>query len=70
MSTQAKSVARMPLACELMNWDQLGPVRSRIGLIPAALRIFQTVEAAMLWPIRWSSPWMRRYSQVGFSVAN
>lgn len=69
MSTQATSVAMIALDCERMNPDQVGPVRSRVGLIPAALRIFQTVEAAMLCPSRWSSPWILRYPQFGFSWA-
>jgi len=70
VSTQAKSVAMMPVAWERMNCAHVGPVRSRVGLIPAALRIFQTVEAAMVCPSRRSSPWMRRYPQAGFSPAN
>ena len=63
VSTQAKSVAMIPAACELMNSIHVGPVRSRAGLIPAARRIFQTVDAA-------SSPWMRRYPQSEFSPAS
>ncbi|MFT5433354.1 MAG: hypothetical protein ACI9OJ_004060 [Myxococcota bacterium] len=31
VSIQAKSVARIPLACELMNWDHVGPVRCRVN---------------------------------------
>lgn len=31
---------------------------------------FQTVDAASLWASLASSPWMRRYPQWGFSVAN
>ena len=60
VSTQAKSVAMIALDCERMNCAQVGPVRSRVGSIPAARRIFQTVDAAMAWPTRSSSPWMRR----------
>lgn len=52
MSTQAKSVAMMALDCDRMNCAQVGPVRSRVGSMPAALRIFQIVEAAMVWPSR------------------
>jgi hypothetical protein len=69
VSTQAKSVAMIACDWDRMNWDQVGPVRSRVGLIPAARRIFQTVEAAMVCPSRRSSPWMRRYPQFGFSLA-
>ena len=48
LSTQAKSVARMAFDWERMNSDHDGPVRSRVGSIPAARRIFQTVDAASL----------------------
>jgi hypothetical protein len=34
------------------------PVRD--GSMPAALRIFHTVEAGAWWPRPTSSPWMRR----------
>ena len=37
--------------------------------MPAVRKMFQTVEAATRWPSPTSSPWMRRYSQVGFSFA-
>ena len=30
------------------------------GVVPAAFRIFQTVDAAIGWPSPTSSPWMRR----------
>ena len=46
MSAQAKSVAMIALDWERMNWDQVGPVRSRVGLNPAERRIFQIVDAA------------------------
>jgi hypothetical protein len=36
---------------------------------PASLRIRQTVDGAVLYPSPVSSPWMRRYPQVGFSRA-
>ena len=48
LSTQAKSVARMAFDWERMNSDHDGPVRSRVGSIPAVRRIFQTVDAASL----------------------
>ncbi len=48
VSTQAKSVARMAFDWERMNSDHDGPVRLRVGSIPAARRIFQIVEAAGL----------------------
>ena len=59
MSAHAKSVAMIALDCDLMNSDHVGPVRSRVGSIPAARRIFQKVDAASWWPSRASSPWMR-----------
>ena len=42
---------------------------SGCGSIPAFFRICQTVDAARRWPSPASSPWMRRYPQVGFSAA-
>ena len=48
MSTQAKSVAMIALDWERMNCAQVGPVRSGVGSMPAALRIFQVVDAAMV----------------------
>src|SRR3954470_11054240 len=34
--------------------------------MPAFLRVAHTVDAAMVMPSRASSPWRRRYPQVGF----
>jgi hypothetical protein len=59
VSAHAKLVAMIALDCDLMNSDHVGPVRSRVGSIPAARRIFQKVDAASWWPSRASSPWMR-----------
>lgn len=56
VSTYAKSVATIPFAWERMNLDHDGLVRSRVGLIPAARRIFQAVQAATRCPRRQSSP--------------
>ena len=70
VSTHAKSVAMIAAAWDRMNSIQVGPVRSRAGSIPADLRIFHTVDAAMVWPSRVSSPWIRRYPQFGFSPAS
>jgi len=56
VSTQAKSVAMIAFACDRRNTDHDGPVRLRVGSMPAVLRIFQTVDAASLWPRRPSSP--------------
>ena len=46
-ATQAKSVARMPLAWVRMNCAHVGPVRPAAGSIPADRRIVQTVDAAI-----------------------
>jgi hypothetical protein len=37
--------------------------------MPASWRIYHTVEAAMRWPSRTSSPCTRRWPEAGFSVA-
>ncbi len=60
VSTHAKSVAMIPAAWDLMNSIHVGPVRSRAGSMPAAPRIFHTVDAAIWWPSRVGSPWIRR----------
>lgn len=60
VSTQQKSVAITARAWVRMNCTQLGPVRFGVGSMPAARRIFHTLEGATLWPRRDSSPWMRR----------
>jgi hypothetical protein len=41
---EMKTQARMACACALRNCAQVGPARRGAGSIPAALRIFQTVE--------------------------
>jgi hypothetical protein len=48
VSTQAKSVATTAFACDRMNSDHVSPVRSRLGSIPAARRIFHTVDATIV----------------------
>jgi hypothetical protein len=48
---------------------QVGPDRRGAGSIPASCRICHTVEAAMRWPSRISSPCTRRCPQLGFSTA-
>jgi hypothetical protein len=42
------------------NCRQVGLARRGAGSSPASFRIFQTVEAATVWPRPISSPWMRR----------
>lgn len=58
-----------PCGSERMNSIQVGPVRSRVGSMPAAVRTLHTVDAATPWPRRATSPWIRRYSHVMFSLA-
>ena len=57
MSTQAKSVVMLSVAWERMISIHVDPVRPRVGLMPAARRIFHTVDAAIRCPSRVSSPW-------------
>jgi len=45
-------------------------VRRRAGLMPLALRISRTVDAATLTPSPASSPFILRYPQPGFSRAS
>lgn len=54
-----RSQARIAWACALRNCAQVGPARRGVGSIPAAFRIFQTVEAPIWWPRLASSPWIR-----------
>ena len=56
-------------AWDRRNCDQVTSERVGAGSIRALLRICQTVDAARRWPSPASSPWMRRYPQVGFSAA-
>ena len=56
-------------AWDRRNCDQVTLQRVGAGSIRALLRICQTVDAARRWPSPASSPWMRRYPQVGFSAA-
>jgi hypothetical protein len=51
-----KSHARIASAWERKNCDHVGPVRRRAGLMPLALRISHTVDAATLTPSPASSP--------------
>ena len=59
-STVKKSLARIAPAWERRNCDQAGQVRRRAGLMPLALRMSQTVDAATLTPRPASSPWILR----------
>jgi hypothetical protein len=47
-----------------------GPSRRGAGLIPASLRICQTVDGATVMPSPASSPWIRRYPHDSFSRAS
>jgi hypothetical protein len=48
------------VSCAARNCRQVGPERRGAESMPAFLKIFQTVEAAMWWLSPTSSPWMRR----------
>jgi hypothetical protein len=56
-----KSSARIPCAWDRRNSAQPGPSRRGAGLMPAFLRICQTVDGATVMPSPASSPWIRRY---------
>ena len=60
VSMWAKSTARIACAWVARNCRRSGADRRGAGSKPAALRIFQAVEAATRWPSPTSSPWMRR----------
>ena len=59
---------RLGLGGEELSPGRSGPARA--GSMPAAFKIFHTVDAAIRWPSPTSSPWMRRYPHLGFSRAN
>ena len=69
VSTCRKSTARIPSAWARRNCRQVGPERRGAGSMPAACRIFQTVDGAIVTPSFVSSPWMRRCPHSGFSFA-
>src|SRR5664279_2626141 len=70
VSTVKKSQARIVCACARQNCRHVGPVLRGAGSRPARCRMFHTVAAATRWPRPRSSPWMRRWPQVGFSRAS
>lgn len=69
VSTTRKSHAMIAWAWAVRNCRHVGPARRGAGSMPAAWRISQTVDAAIVYPSRASSPWMRLCPQVGFSRA-
>jgi hypothetical protein len=69
VSTTRKSQARIACAWAAKNCRQLGPARRGVGSLPVACRISHTVEAAIVYSSRASSPWIRLWPQVGFSRA-
>ena len=60
MSTWKKSTAAIVLAWADRNCFQLADARCGAGSMPAAWRISQMVEGAILWPRPVSSPQIRR----------
>src|SRR6266545_2421684 len=69
VSTVKKSVARMPQAWALRNSDQVGPSRRGAGPSPSARRILLMVVAPTRTPTLRSSPWIRTWPHIGFSMA-
>jgi len=67
-STVKKSTAMIPLACWLRNSRHVGPRRGA-GPRPCARRIVAMVVAETLIPRPRSSPWIRWYPHLGFSLA-
>jgi pimeloyl-ACP methyl ester carboxylesterase len=61
---------RRPHPWAVKNSCQVGPDRPGAGSTPAAFMISHTVDAPRVCPRPASSPWMRRYPQVGFSRAS
>jgi hypothetical protein len=59
-----------PLRLGLEELRQPGPSRRGARLIPALLRICQTVDGATVMPSPASSPWIRRYLHDSFSRAS
>jgi len=51
------------------NCRQVGSARRGAGSMQAACRIYHTVDAAIVYPSRANSPWIRLWPQVGFSRA-
>ncbi len=60
VSTCSKSMASIPAAWACRNSRQLGPQRRGAGSMPAACRIYKTVDGATAMPSFISSPWIRR----------
>jgi hypothetical protein len=59
----------MPSAWADTNCRQVNPARRGAGSMPACLRSSHTVLGATRYPSCTSSPWIRRYPQVGLSAA-
>ncbi len=57
------------IAWALRNSAQVGPQRRCEGSMPCGRRIAQALDGASRTPMAASSPWIRRYPQVGFSFA-
>jgi hypothetical protein len=66
VSTTRKSHAMIACAWAARNCRQVGPARRGAGSMPAVCRISHTVEAAIAYPSRASSPWILRCPHVGF----
>jgi hypothetical protein len=64
-----KSPAIMLEACWARNWRHVVPPRRGAGPRPRRTSSFLIAVADTLIPSFWSSPWMRLYPHLGFSLA-
>jgi hypothetical protein len=69
VTVSRKSQASKASAWERRKSAQVLAARSGAGSIPASFNICHTVDAATFTPSTSSSPWSRRYPQLGFSCA-
>jgi len=69
VTVSRKSHASRASAWERRKSAQVLEARSGAGSIPASFKISHTVDTATFTPSTSSSPWMRRYPQLGFSRA-
>jgi hypothetical protein len=67
--TVKKSQASVAVACARRNSGQVGPELLGAGPVPCRRKMAHTLEGESRTPMVASSPWIRRYPQVGFSLA-
>jgi hypothetical protein len=66
--TVKKSQASVAVACARRNSGQVGPELLGAGPVPCRRKMAHTLEGASRTPMVASSPWIRRYPHVGFSL--